>query len=64
MGSGFAAYPQLLERLGAHLAALQPELRPHAREIAAIAAEEGLSAALPPERAEPVYLRDQVTRRS
>jgi tRNA threonylcarbamoyladenosine biosynthesis protein TsaB len=64
VGSGFAVHPQLIARLGAHLVAVQPQLRPHAREIADLAAQQGPSTAVAPERAEPVYLRDQVTRRS
>ncbi len=64
VGSGFEAYPQLLARLGPQLAEVRPELRPHAREIAELAAHDGLSAAIAPERALPVYLRDRVTTRS
>jgi tRNA threonylcarbamoyladenosine biosynthesis protein TsaB len=64
VGSGFTVHPQLLARLGAHLVAVRPQLRPHAREIADLAAQDGPASALSPERAEPVYLRDQVTRRS
>lgn len=60
-GSGFAAYPELQSRLRAELGEIRAELRPHAREIAALAAEAGLAAALAPELAEPVYLRDRVT---
>ncbi len=60
-GSGFAAYPELQSRLRAELGEVRAELRPHAREIAALAAEAGLGAALAPELAEPVYLRDRVT---
>ena len=37
------------------------ELRPHAREIALLAAHAGLECAVPPEQAQPVYLRDVVT---
>jgi tRNA threonylcarbamoyladenosine biosynthesis protein TsaB len=61
VGSGFAAYPELQSRLGDRLGEVRSDLRPHAREIAVLAAEAGLSAALAAERAEPVYLRDRVT---
>jgi tRNA threonylcarbamoyladenosine biosynthesis protein TsaB len=60
-GSGFGAYPALRERLGALCAPLRPELRPRAQDIARLAVHEGLSAALSPEQALPVYLRDRVT---
>jgi hypothetical protein len=42
------------------LAAIRSDLRPHAREVAQLAALTGLAAARPPEEALPVYLRDQV----
>ena len=64
VGSGFNAYPQLLARLGPQLAAVQPELRPRAREIVELAAQKGLAEAIAPEHAQPVYLRDRVTTRS
>jgi hypothetical protein len=35
-------------------------LRPRAREIALLAAQDGLASALPAEQAQPVYLRDDV----
>lgn len=60
-GSGFEAYAPLRDRLAPQLQALLPQLRPHAREIASIAAEEGLSAAVSPGEGLPVYLRDRVT---
>jgi tRNA threonylcarbamoyladenosine biosynthesis protein TsaB len=60
VGSGFAVYPELQSRLQDHLGDVRPDLRPHAREIAALAAEAGLSAALSPDLAEPVYLRNHV----
>jgi tRNA threonylcarbamoyladenosine biosynthesis protein TsaB len=60
-GSGFEAYAALRNRFTAQLESVLPELRPHAREIAELAAEGGLSAAVPPAQAQPVYLRDRVT---
>ncbi len=60
-GSGFSAYELLRTRFAGQLGALQPELYPRAREIAQLAAEDGLDASLPAEQALPVYLRDRVT---
>jgi tRNA threonylcarbamoyladenosine biosynthesis protein TsaB len=61
-GSGFTAYGDVLkQRMGAGLAALRPEVYPHARDIARLAAP--LFAAghgLPAEQAAPVYIRDKV----
>jgi tRNA threonylcarbamoyladenosine biosynthesis protein TsaB len=59
-GPGFAAYPELLRRLPAGVLAVLPELQPRAQEIARLAAQEGLAAAVPAEQALPVYLRDRV----
>jgi tRNA threonylcarbamoyladenosine biosynthesis protein TsaB len=59
-GSGFSAYPELAQRLQQQLTATLPHLQPRAREVAWLAAQEGLAAAVPPEQALPVYLRDQV----
>ena len=59
-GSGFAAHQELVEALMARRAAVLPELAPHAREIAVLAAHAGLGAALPPAEAQPVYLRNNV----
>jgi tRNA threonylcarbamoyladenosine biosynthesis protein TsaB len=59
-GSGFSAYPELAAGLSSRLSPLHPELGPHAREIALLAAHAGLAAALPPEQAQPVYLRNDV----
>lgn len=59
-GSGFEAYPALRTRLGGALSAVLPELRPHAREIARLAAQDGLACAVDPEQGLPVYLRDRV----
>ena len=58
-GSGFTVHPELAA-LGARLAPLVPGLRPRAREIALLAAHDGLAAALAPEFALPVYLRNDV----
>ncbi len=60
-GSGFDAYTALRDRFAPQLLTLLPELRPHAREIAGLAAKMGLSAVVPPAQAQPVYLRDRVT---
>ena len=60
-GSGFAAYPVLRERFGGVAAAVLEDLYPRAREIAELAAADGLAGAVAPEEALPVYLRDRVT---
>ena len=60
-GSGFEAYPVLRQRFAAQLQTVAPELRPHAREIAELAAQSDLAAAVPAAQAQPVYLRDRVT---
>ena len=61
-GSGFAAYGTALQaRYASHLGELRPDLHPHARDIASLAADSvraGL--AVPAEYAHPVYLRDRV----
>jgi tRNA threonylcarbamoyladenosine biosynthesis protein TsaB len=58
-GTGFAAYPQLAA--GRTGVAIHPAALPHAREIARLAAAElRAGRGQPPERAQPVYLRDQV----
>jgi tRNA threonylcarbamoyladenosine biosynthesis protein TsaB len=59
-GSGFAAYGAQLQAACGALSAVFPDLRPRAREIALLAAQAGLASALPPEQAQPVYLRDDV----
>jgi tRNA threonylcarbamoyladenosine biosynthesis protein TsaB len=59
-GSGYAVHQALAEALVARRAAVFPELAPHAREIALLAAHSGLEAALPPAEAQPVYLRNNV----
>lgn len=60
-GRGFAAYPQLRSRLQSRLAVVHDRMLPRAHEIALLAApmlQKG--GAVPPERAAPVYLRDEV----
>jgi tRNA threonylcarbamoyladenosine biosynthesis protein TsaB len=61
-GSGFAVHGAVLERRYAgRLSAIMPEIFPHARHIAQLAAlefEAGRS--VPPEQALPLYLRDKV----
>jgi tRNA threonylcarbamoyladenosine biosynthesis protein TsaB len=66
-GSGFEAYEGILARPaglaglpGAALAPLFGHLRPRAREIAELAAIDGIAAAVAPESAQPVYLREDV----
>ncbi len=59
-GSGFAAYADLAAGVNSRLNPVRPELGPHAREIALLAAHAGLATALPPEQAQPVYLRNDV----
>ena len=61
-GSGFAAYPELRSTLGGHLAKVHEGLLPRANEIAVVAAAEvAQGRTFPPEEAQPVYLRDDVT---
>ena len=58
-GTGFGAYPHLLA--GRAPVAVHAAARPHARDIARLAVEElRAGRGQPPERAQPVYLRDQV----
>jgi tRNA threonylcarbamoyladenosine biosynthesis protein TsaB len=60
-GSGFEAYAAALRELpGSALAPVFGHLRPRAREIAELAAIDGLASAVAPESAQPVYLRDEV----
>lgn len=62
-GRGFQAYPQLSERLGGALAAVQDTVLPRADDIARLAlAELAAGRVLDPEQAVPTYLRDQVAR--
>jgi tRNA threonylcarbamoyladenosine biosynthesis protein TsaB len=60
-GSGFEVHPLLRERWSAAVRQWLPALRPRAREIARLAAADGLECAVAPEQGLPVYLRDQVT---
>ncbi len=59
VGSGFAAYPGPLGVLAERLSR-QVDLEGGAEEIARIAARLGMASAVEPERAAPVYLREQV----
>ena len=59
VGSGFAVYAALAP-LAARLNPLLGEARPRAREIGALALHDGLCAAVPPEQAWPVYVRNKV----
>jgi tRNA threonylcarbamoyladenosine biosynthesis protein TsaB len=61
-GSGFLAYPTSLVACTRSLSDVFERLRPRAREIASLAARDGLAHAVPPELAQPVYLRDEVAR--
>jgi tRNA threonylcarbamoyladenosine biosynthesis protein TsaB len=64
IGSGFEAYALLARLPGIEPSWLWPALRPHAVEIAELAAAAGLTSAMPPEQGLPVYLRDEVATRS
>jgi tRNA threonylcarbamoyladenosine biosynthesis protein TsaB len=60
-GSGFEAYAAALQELpGPVPAPVFGHFRPRAREIAELAAIDGLANAVAPESAQPVYLRDEV----
>jgi tRNA threonylcarbamoyladenosine biosynthesis protein TsaB len=65
-GSGFAAHaPALQQRYAGRLSAIMPEIFPHARHVARLAAlefEAGRS--VTPEQALPIYLRDKVALKS
>ena len=61
-GSGYLAHPQLASAFSPPLQPILGRLAPHAREIAALAAHDGLALAVPAEQALPVYLRDNVAR--
>ena len=64
-GRGFAAWPALAQRLGLAPGSVQAELLPRAREIARLAAPRWLAgAAVAPQLAQPVYLRDDVAKPS
>jgi len=59
-GSGFAVYPALVATWQDRCAQLLPDCQSRAREIALLAAADGLARAVAPELALPVYLRDHV----
>jgi tRNA threonylcarbamoyladenosine biosynthesis protein TsaB len=59
-GSGFLAHPVLASALAPQLEPVLARLAPHAREIAGLAAHDGLGYAVPAEQALPTYLRDNV----
>jgi len=61
-GNGYAAYPQALaDACGGKLKTIFPELWPHAREIASLAAAAlGRGEGKPAEAALPLYIRDKV----
>jgi tRNA threonylcarbamoyladenosine biosynthesis protein TsaB len=59
-GSGFAAFGSRLALVAGPLTVVCPQLRPRAREVALLAAADGLSSAIPAAQAQPVYLRDDV----
>jgi len=59
-GSGFEAYVTLQALAAGGLTPVWGDLRPRALEVAQLAALEGMGQAVPPERAQPVYLRDEV----
>ena len=62
-GRGFAAYPELGERLAPHLIEVASRLLPHAREVVLLAVEDAREGRmLAPEEALPTYLRDDVAR--
>ena len=62
-GRGFAVWPQLQQRLGAQLVEVHAGLLPRAHEIARLAVPLWLAGqGVAPERAQPVYLRNDVAR--
>jgi tRNA threonylcarbamoyladenosine biosynthesis protein TsaB len=61
-GSGFTAYRPALSLLAGQLGDIGEGISPRAQEIAQLAAADGLSTAVPPEQALPVYLRDEVAK--
>jgi tRNA threonylcarbamoyladenosine biosynthesis protein TsaB len=65
-GSGFAVHEAALKRrYTGRLSAIMPEVFPHARDIARLAAREfEAGRTVPAERAVPVYVRDKVALRS
>ena len=64
-GHGFSGHALLAERFGVRLAGIFPTLLPRADEVARLGALEYLAGrTVAPERAEPVYLRNEVATRS
>lgn len=65
-GSGFAVHESALrQRYTGRLSAIMPDIHPHAREIARLAAREfEAGGGLPAEQAVPVYIRDKVALKS
>ena len=64
-GRGFAVWPLLPQRLGVLLLPGHAELLPRAREIARLAAPQWLAGqGVEPDRAQPVYLRNDVAKPS
>jgi tRNA threonylcarbamoyladenosine biosynthesis protein TsaB len=62
-GHGFAAYPELRQRLGAGLQAVHAALLPSAGGVLSLAQREFTAGrTLPPEGAQPTYIRDDVAR--
>jgi tRNA threonylcarbamoyladenosine biosynthesis protein TsaB len=62
-GRGFAAYPELLARLGPSLAGVLPDLLPSAAAVLRLAwFELAAGRTLAPELAQPTYVRDDVAR--
>jgi tRNA threonylcarbamoyladenosine biosynthesis protein TsaB len=61
-GSGFSAYPETMSaRLGHCLASVDTDVWPHAQAVAELALPRFLAGeALPPDQAEPLYVRDKV----
>ena len=57
-GSGFEVYEALSSRL--ELTSIWGHLRPRALEVAQLGALDGLATAVPPDAAQPVYLRNDV----
>mgnify|MGYP001197177228 CR=1 FL=1 len=61
VGSGFAAYPALGQRYAGYLSHSDTALFPHARAIVRLSAPRfARGEGLPPEAAEPLYIRDKV----
>ncbi len=64
-GRGFSLWPSLQQRLGANLVQIHADILPRAREIARLAVPQWQAGqAVAPERAQHVYLRDDVAKPS